>query len=189
MIFENDIKACIKVLKAGGVILYPTDTIWGIGCDATNEAAVESIYSLKQRAENKSMIVLLADKEEIKNFSKSPSPAILKILETEIRPTTIIYPDAKNLAKNLIGIDDSIAIRIANDSFCNTLIKKFSKPIVSTSANISGEASPAFFAEISSTIKNGVDYIVKHRQEEKIIATPSKILLWKKDEELVVIRG
>ena len=189
MNFENDIKECIKVLNAGGVILYPTDTIWGIGCDATNEAAVASIYSLKQRAENKSMIVLLAGEEEIKNFSKSPSLAILKILETEIRPTTIIYPDAKNLAKNLIGIDDSIAIRIVKDNFCKTLIKNFGKPIVSTSANISGEASPSFFGDISSTIIKGVDYIVKYRQEEKTIATPSKILLWKKDEELVVIRG
>ena len=150
MNFQNDINECITVLQAGGIILYPTDTIWGLGCDATNSAAVAKIYALKKRAENKSMIVLLSEEEEIEKYCKEPSEAIKKIIKNEIRPLTIIYPNAKNLAKNLIGEDGTIAIRIANESFCASLINTFEKPIVSTSANISGEQSPKNFRDISS---------------------------------------
>ena len=188
MNFENDIRECAKVLKAGGIILYPTDTIWGLGCDATNEVAVAKIYLLKQRAENKSMITLLVDKEEVKNYCKSPSQAIKEVLNNQKKPTTIIYPDAKNLAQNLIGADGTIAIRIVNDSFCEALITTFGKPVVSTSANISGKPSPKNFDEISSAIKNGVEYIVQHRQKDKMIAHPSKIMIWKTDDEIIVIR-
>ncbi len=188
MNFENDIKDCVKFLNAGGIILYPTDTIWGIGCDATNANAVSKIYTLKKRAENKSMIVLLTDNKRIKNFAKEPSEKIQCLLKNEIRPLTIVYPDAKNLAKNLIGEDGTIAIRIAKDSFCELLINTFGKPIVSTSANISGEASPKRFLDISSEIIEGTDYVVNYRRDDANENVASKILLWKNDDEIIVIR-
>ena len=188
MNFENDIKNCINVLKTGGIILYPTDTIWGLGCDATNKTAVAKIYSLKKRAENKSMIILLNNKKEIKNYCKAPSEAIKKILGNETRPLTVIYPDAKNLAINLIGVDGTVAIRIVKDSLCEAIINLFGKPIVSTSANFSGDESPKFFKEIFPEIINGVDYVVNYRRDDNVEKKPSKILLWKNDDEIVVIR-
>ena len=188
MNFENDITNCIKVLKTGGIILYPTDTIWGLGCDATNKMAVAKIYSLKKRAENKSMIILLNNDQEIKNYCKAPSEAIKKILATETRPLTVIYPDAKNLATNLIAVDGTVAIRIVRDSFCETIINLFGKPIVSTSANFSGDESPKFFKEISPEIINGVDYVVNYRRDDNNEKKASKILLWKNDDGIVVIR-
>jgi L-threonylcarbamoyladenylate synthase len=186
--FEDDIKNCLKVLNEGGIILYPTDTVWGLGCDATNEKAVAKIFALKKRAETKSMIILLKDKNDIEQFSKRPSTSILEMLENTERPITIIYPNAKNIATNLISEDGTIAIRIVKDLFCETLLQSFGKPIVSTSANISGEIGATSFNTISATIKNGADYIVQHRQLENIIVKPSRILLWKNDEEIVVIR-
>ena len=188
MNFENDIKECVKVLKAGGIILYPTDTIWGLGCDATNKEAVAKIYSLKQRSENKSMIVLLTDQNQIKDYCKSPSHSIKIIMRNEIRPLTIIYPNAKNLALNLIGNDDTIAIRIVKDSFCESIIHYLKQPIVSTSANISGSESPKNFKDISKEIINGVDYVVNYRRDDKDIKAASKILMWKNDNEIIILR-
>lgn len=185
---ENDIKNCLKILQDGGIILYPTDTVWGLGCDATNETAVAKIFALKKRAETKSMIILLKHKAGIKNFCKIPSASIVEMIENTERPLTIIYPEAKNIAGNLISEDGSIAIRIVKDVFCETLIGAFGKPIVSTSANISGEAGATSYNTISEEIKNGADYIVQHRQNENIIVKPSRILLWKNDGEMVVIR-
>lgn len=186
--FDNDIKNCLRVLNAGGIILYPTDTVWGLGCDATNETAVTKIFALKKRAETKSMIILLKDKNDIRTYSKIPSASIVEMMDNTERPLTIIYPAAKNIAPNLISEDGSIAIRIVKDEFCEALLESFGKPIVSTSANISGNVGATSFHTISDEIKNGAGYIVQHRQYENIIAKPSKILLWKNDEEIVVIR-
>jgi L-threonylcarbamoyladenylate synthase len=178
MNFDYDIENCLRVLKAGGLILYPTDTVWGIGCDATNAEAVEKIYSLKQRPDEKAMIVLVADEKDILNHVAAPDLSVFDYLEKTKKPTTVIYDGAIGFADNLIGIDGSIAIRICQEIFCRQLIKRFRKPIVSTSANISGEQAARTFAEIGDEIKRGVDYIVNYRQNDKSIAKPSSLIKW-----------
>lgn len=177
--FENDIKQCLGVLKQGGLILYPTDTVWGIGCDATNERAVEKIYRLKKRPDEKAMIVLVADEREILSYVAAPDLEVFNYLEQTSKPTTVIYEGAIGLAENLIAADGSIAIRICQEPFCKHLIKRFRKPIVSTSANISGEAVNARFHTIPVEIKSGVDYIVEYRQDDVNISTPSSLIKWK----------
>ena len=186
--FLNDIDNCLTVLKNGGIILYPTDTIWGIGCDATNADAVAKIYALKNRAEEKSMIVLLADTKAIVQYVTQPDFAVQDYLQQVTKPTTVIYDGAIGLAENVINKDGTVAIRIVKDEFCNHLIKRLKQPMVSTSANISGTPSPATFSEISDTIKNGVDYIVQHRQKEVLPVAASAIIRWTKDGTVTVIR-
>lgn len=188
MSYEVDIENCIKILAEGGIILYPTDTIWGLGCDAENAEAVAKIYAVKKRAENKSMIILLADEKQIGHYAKAPSQKISTLLQETEKPLTIIYPDAKNLAENVINEDSTIAIRIVKDDFCEALIKRFGKAIVSTSANVSGEKSPASYDEISDEIKNAADYIVQHKRDNSTPARPSRIVKWEEDDELKVIR-
>ena len=174
--FEKDIEQCLQVLKQGGLILYPTDTIWGIGCDATNAHAVEKIYQLKKRPDEKAMIVLVADEKEILRHVASPGLQVFDHLQKATKPTTVIYEGAIGLAENLIARDGSIALRICHDPFCKHLIKRSRKPIVSTSANISGEPVAKLFTEIADEIKNGVDYIVKYRQDDQTIAEPSAVI-------------
>lgn len=186
--FENDIENCLEVLRNGGLILYPTDTVWGIGCDATNEKAVEKIYQLKQRPESKSMIVLVAEEKNILQHVASPDLAVFDYLEKVEKPTTVIYNGALGLAENLTGDDNTIAIRICKESFCRHLLKRFRKPIVSTSANISGSVTPKIFKEISEEIKNGVDYIVEYRQDDETIAEPSSVIKWYKEGKFDVLR-
>jgi L-threonylcarbamoyladenylate synthase len=186
--FENDITTAIAVLRSGGIILYPTDTIWGIGCDATNEEAVAKIYRLKQRADEKSMIILLAEERDIIQYVAQPDLAVFDYLDTVTKPTTVIYEGAIGLADNLVNADGSIAIRIPKDEFCTHLIKRFRGPVVSTSANISGQPSPTSFSTISDEIKNGVDYIVQHRQDDESAAMPSSIIKWNADGSLTVLR-
>ena len=176
--FENDIESCIKTLNEGGLILYPTDTIWGIGCDATNASAVQKVFSLKGRAETKALIVLLADERELLKYVAAVDLQIFDYLEVQTKPTTVIYEGALGLADNLIAADGSVAIRICKDDFCKHLIKRFRKPIVSTSANLSGEKSPASFSDISSAIKSGVDYTVNWRSNENKPASASSIIKW-----------
>ena len=188
MNFEIDLQKCLTVLKNGGKILYPTDTVWGIGCDATNEAAVESIYKLKQRSEQKSMIIFLEDETRIIDFARTPNNKINIIITELKKPITVIYSNAKNLASNLINEDGTIAIRIPSDEFCNQLLKAFGKPIVSTSANISGEKTAANFKEISKLIKENVNYVCAYRQDDKSIAKPSKIVKWNYYDSIEVIR-
>ena len=188
MNYSEDIKNCIWSLRNGGTILYPTDTIWGIGCDAADEQAVTKIYTLKKRTEEKSMIILLADENEIKNYAAVPSEEIKSVLHFSGRPVTVIYPGAKNLAKNIISADGSIAIRIVQDEFCCSLINAFGGPVVSTSANISGEAFTGTYHTISAEIKQRVDYIAHHRREDKNPSAPSRILKWTEDKGLIVIR-
>ena len=178
MNFENDILQCLKVLNNGGTILYPTDTIWGIGCDATNADAVEKIIALKQRPAQKSFVVLVADEREIIKYVASPDLAVFDYLDKTQKPTTVIYEHALGLAENVLADNGSVAIRICMDEFCKHLIKRFRKPIVSTSANISGESAPAFFKEISKMIIKGADYVVQYRQDDVSKAAPSSIIKW-----------
>jgi L-threonylcarbamoyladenylate synthase len=185
--FENDIEQCLKVLKEGGLILYPTDTVWGIGCDATNEKAVERIYKLKKRPESKAMIVLLATEQEVLQHVAAPDLQLFDYLQEVKKPTTVIYEGAIGFADNLVADDGSVAIRICNEIFCRHLIKRFWKPIVSTSANISGKPVPKIFTEITDEIKQGVDYIVQYRQDDTIIAEPSSLIRWE-NGSLTVLR-
>ncbi len=186
--FENDIEQCLLVLNNSGLILYPTDTVWGIGCDATNAAAVESLYALKKRSDKKAMIVLLADENDILKYVTEPNPKVFDYIKGIPRPTTLIYEGGTGMAENVIQKDGSIAIRITNDPFCNQLIKRFGKPLVSTSANVSGYPPPAVFTDIDIIIKNGVDYIVQHRQDDLTEALPSAVVKWNTDGSITIIR-
>lgn len=186
--FTKDIDACLQVLQNGGLILYPTDTIWGIGCDATNEAAVEKIYQLKKRSDEKSMIVLLAEQRDLLHYVAQPDLGVFDFLKEVEKPTTIIYSDAIGLAENVINKNGTIAIRIVDEIFCKHLIKRFRKPIVSTSANVSGYPPPKIFADIDIIIKEGVDYIVEFRQNDTTVAIPSAIVQWNPDGSYDVIR-
>jgi L-threonylcarbamoyladenylate synthase len=185
-IFIDDAENAVNVLRRGGIILYPTDTIWGIGCDATNAAAVEKIISLKQRPPQKSFVVLAASEKDILQYTASPDLAVFDYLLTVTKPTTVIYEHALGLAENVVNDDGSVAIRICSDEFCRYVIKRFRKPIVSTSANLSGEISPANFDEISNTVKQGVDYIVQYRQHDKSRNTASSIIRWKNGAPLII---
>ncbi len=175
-IFEEDLNAAVNTMKNGEIILYPTDTIWGIGCDATNKEAIKKIYRLKNRDEQKSMIILVAASSDINYYVSNPSQKILALLALQETPTTAIFPNAINLPSNLINEDGSIAIRVTKDNFCNHIITRLGHPIVSTSANISGQYYPQIFSQISDEIKNGVDYIVRWRQQEQTVANPSSIV-------------
>src|SRR5450432_2018704 len=155
--FLKDINNCLEVLRAGGVILYPTDTVWGLGCDATNAIAVEKIFDIKQRPPAKSMIVLLADERDVLQYVAAPDLQVFDYLDTVTKPTTIIYDGIIGLAGNVLADDGSAGIRVVKDAFCKHLIKRFRKPVVSTSANISGEPAPAHFADIPASIKTAVD--------------------------------
>ncbi|MDP4263114.1 MAG: L-threonylcarbamoyladenylate synthase [Bacteroidota bacterium] len=186
--FNNDIEQCLKVLRGGGLILYPTDTVWGIGCDATNEKAAERIYKLKKRLDNKAMIVLVAEERDVLQHIANPDLRVFDYLEQATKPTTVVYKGAIGLAENIVGKDGSIAIRICQDDFCRHLLKRFRKPIVSTSANISGKPVPATFSGIDIEIKIGVDYIVNYRQDDAIPAEPSSVIKWNKDGTATVLR-
>ncbi|MET0462759.1 MAG: L-threonylcarbamoyladenylate synthase [Chitinophagaceae bacterium] len=188
MDFQQDIDQCLKTLSDGGLILYPTDTIWGIGCDATNSEAVKKVYALKQRADEKALIVLLSDERDVLQYVAGADLSVFDYLQQTSKPTTVIYEGAIGLADNLIGGDGSIAIRLCRDPFCRHLLKRFRKPIVSTSANISGQSSAPFFKQVSAEIKSGVDYVVRHRQDDETVAVPSAIIKWK-NGGAEVIRG
>ncbi|MCD4794438.1 MAG: threonylcarbamoyl-AMP synthase [Bacteroidales bacterium] len=162
---QEDINKALKVLQNGGVILYPTDTIWGIGCDAKNEKAVEKIYKIKKRDDKKSMLILLNNINHIYSYVEDVPEIALDIVELATKPTTIIYQRAKNLAENLIAEDGSIGIRITSEKFTDKLLQRFKNPVVSTSANVSGDPAPENFYEISEKIKLNVDYIVNYKQD------------------------
>jgi len=185
---KEDIKKACEVLIAGGIILYPTDTIWGIGCDATNEEAVKKVYKLKQRADNKAMIVLLDNPVKLDYYIDGVPELSWDLIEVSEKPLTIIYDGARNIAPNLIAEDGSLAIRITKERFSQELCKRFRKALVSTSANISGTASPQNFAEISDEIKNGVDYIVNYHQDDLSKSKPSGIIKLGRGGEIKIIR-
>lgn len=185
---QQEINKAIDVLKKGGVILYPTDTIWGIGCDATNPAAVEKIYKIKQRAESKAMLVLINDSSELDKYVETVPDIAYELIDVAVKPLTIIYDEAIGFASNLIASDGSIGIRVTKEEFSHQLCKRFRKPIVSTSANVSGKKSPATFREIDNAILESVDYVVNYRQEDDCALKSSEIIKLSKSGTIKIIR-
>ncbi len=195
---REDLQEALRVLREGGIIVYPTDTVWGIGCDATNEAAVAKIYALKQREDSKSMLVLLDSAAKLDYYVDVPEAAEM-LLETindqmvndqmvNAKPLTLIYPNARHLAPNLIAEDGSIGIRITNEAFSKALCAQLKHPVVSTSANISGHPTAHFFHEIEEAILNGADYVCRFRREDETPHEPSSIIKVNADSTFVIIR-
>ncbi len=184
---KTEIENALLILKKGGIILYPTDTVWGIGCDATNADAIDKIYALKQRVESKSMICLVTDFKMLNEYVQDVPEVAYDILKFADKPTTIIYDNPIRVAENLIAEDNSLAIRVVKDDFCKLLIKKLRKPLVSTSANVSGAKTPMSFSEIPKAILEGVDYVVNLQQKSKS-GKPSSIIKLKNDGSVSVIR-
>ncbi|MBQ7691121.1 MAG: threonylcarbamoyl-AMP synthase [Muribaculaceae bacterium] len=186
--YKSDLEACIEVLRRGGLILYPTDTIWGIGCDATNAAAVQRVYSLKKRDSGKPLIVLLDSVDHIDHYVVDVPPMALELIDVAVNPLTIIFEGAFNLAPALLGERDSVGVRVTADPFCRELCARLGRPLVSTSANVSGEPAPACFAQVGAAIKRGVDYVVNYRQDDVEAHTASNIILLRGDGTFKIIR-
>jgi len=185
---QDEINKTVEVLKKGGVILYPTDTIWGIGCDATNQKAVNKIFKIKKRIEEKSLIILVDSPEQINSYVKNADDFALELVNSYNRPLTVIYPEAMNLAKGVAATDKTIGIRVVNDVFCKKIIEGLGKAIVSTSANISGYPPPIRFQQITEEIKNSVDYVVDlHRDRIRDIKA-SRIIRIKEKGDFEVVR-
>ena len=184
---NTELKNSLKTLKNKDVLLYPTDTVWGIGCDATSEDAVNKIFKLKQRSESKSLIILVNNFEMLCKYIPKISEEVKNLLRNSIKPTTIIYNNPIGLAKNVVADDNTVAIRIPKNDFCIQLIKDFGKPIVSTSANISGAATPNCFEEIDAAILDSVDYVV-NLQRKEVNHKSSTILKVGENGEIIVLR-
>ena len=187
--FETDVERCLEILEQGGTILYPTDTVWGIGCDATNAAAVERIYTIKERPAAKSMIILVADEKDILQHVADPNPQIFDFLKNTPKPTTVIYQGAIGIADNLVHDDGTVAIRVVQDKFCRHLLKRLRKPIVSTSANISGDPAPKKFMDVLDYIRTSVDYVVQYRQDDESEAETSAIVKLDRSGNAIYIRS
>jgi len=185
--WKTELDHCIETLRKGGVILYPTDTLWGLGCDATNEEAVQKIFRLKNRPGAKSMIVLLDSENRLESYVREIPEQAYTLIEYAEKPLTIIYDGARNLAQSVVAEDGSIGIRIVKDEFCKKLIERFRKPIVSTSANLSGQVPPVSFTEIDSSIRNGADYVVNLRQQE-ISRQASTVIRLRKNGTIEILR-
>jgi L-threonylcarbamoyladenylate synthase len=185
---EADIVQCLKTLSAGGLILYPTDTVWGIGCDATNAEAVKKVYQLKQRDDSKALIVLIDSADHLDHYVVDVPIIARELIAVAVKPLTIIYEGAYNLATNVLGDQDSVGIRIPNDEFCHRLCERFGKPIVSTSANVSGAPTAKTFADIDASIVQGVDYAVQYRSDDHASRHPSNIILLSRDGTFKIIR-
>lgn len=183
---EEVIKA-YEIIKEGGIILYPTDTVWGIGCDATNPEAVAKIYKLKQRAETQSMIVLMNGEKMMYNVFKNIPEVAWQIMDLSENPTTLVLDKPRNVAPNLVATDNTLGIRLVKEPFCFKLLERMKKPLVSTSANISGQPTPKSFKEISPEIIKGVDYVV-NLQRDKIAGKPSTIIKLSSDSQVKIIR-
>jgi L-threonylcarbamoyladenylate synthase len=186
--FADEIEKAVEVLRAGGIILYPTDTIWGIGCDATNALSVKRIYDIKQRQDAKSMLVLMENPNLLTSYVTEVPEIAWELIDVADSPLTIIYPKAKNLAINLLAADGSIGIRITTEIFTQQLIRRFRKPVVSTSANISGQKSPQNFAGISDEIKRSVDFIVSYRRDDPSRSKPSAIIKLGAGGQIEIVR-
>lgn len=186
--FQVDIDHCLDCLRKGELILYPTDTVWGIGCDATNAAAVEKVYALKKRVDTMAMIILVDKESMILAHVDQKDLTIFDYIKGIHKPTTVIYQKGKQLAENAMGKDGTIAIRVTNEIFSKSLIEQFGKPIVSTSANISGFPTPLKFSDISLDIIEGVSYVVRYNQDNDSMQQPSSIIKWNNNGELEVIR-
>jgi L-threonylcarbamoyladenylate synthase len=189
MTFEEDLRNSLKVIKEGKVILYPTDTVWGLGCDATNQDAVARIFSIKARNDSKSLIVLVNSEFMLQRYVKEIPDAASQITSISENPITIIYPTSKNLAAGVTSEDGSVGIRITSDPFCCELITRLRRPIVSTSANKSGEPSPAHFGEISRSIIDLADYVVWHRREDRQKHNASPVIKVELNGEIKIIRN
>jgi L-threonylcarbamoyladenylate synthase len=188
MTFEEDLKNSLKALREGKIILYPTDTVWGLGCDATNAEAVERLFRIKSRSDSKSLIVLVDSEFMLQRYVKEIPPVASQITSISNKPVTIIYPAGKNLAAGITSGDGSVGIRITDYPFCSKLIERFRKPLVSTSANISGETSPAHFGEISASIIGSADYIVWHGRNDRQKRTASPVIKVELNGEIKIIR-
>jgi L-threonylcarbamoyladenylate synthase len=185
---EEEINKAVEFLLKGKTILYPTDTIWGIGCDATSQKAVERIFRIKQRPEKKSLIILLDTEEKIERYVTDVPQLAYDLIRNYSSPLTIIYPNSRGLARNVVADDKSIAIRVVKDEFCRLMIARFGKPVVSTSANVSGEPAPLAFSRIPESVKQGVDYVVRYNQNTVTRTKPSTIIKIKKDGSFDVLR-
>ena len=185
---EEELKKACNIIRKGGIILYPTDTIWGIGCDAANAEAVQRIYDLKQRSDSCAMLVLIDSPEYLPHYVRELPDIAGNLIELSVKPLTIIYSGAQNVAPNLIAADGSLGIRITRETFSQQLCRRLRKPLVSTSANISGQPAPANFSEIRDEILQGVDYVVDYRQQEKQKSQASSIIRLEKGGIVKVIR-
>lgn len=185
--YNTEIGNALTVLKKGGLILYPTDTVWGIGCDATNADAIDKIYAVKKRSEEKALICLVSDFKMLNQYVEEVPEVAYDILKYAKKPTTIVYDRPIRIAENLVGEDDTLGIRVTKDKFCQQLIRKLKRPLVSTSANISGEETPESFSQISPDILKGVDYVVNLQQSKKS-SNPSAIIKLNNDGKVKVIR-
>ncbi len=185
---DTAVKEATEILRKGGVILYPTDTVWGIGCDATNAEAVDKIYALKQSEDKKSMLVLCGDVNSIVRYVNKAPGVAFDVMEMSEKPLTAILPGAANIATNLIPEEGTLGVRVPNHDFCQKLLRRFGRPIVSTSANISGEPTPKLFKEIDAEIMDGVDYVVHPRFEGKPTKKPSAIIAFGEDSSIKIIR-
>jgi L-threonylcarbamoyladenylate synthase len=188
MNLKNEIKRAVSTLKKGGIILYPTDTVWGLGCDATNENALLKIYELKQRPKNKGFIVLMKDIEQLQSHTQYIPEKAINLISFYDKPVTIIYNNIKNLAPLVYYEDMSLAVRIPRNTFLHTLIQEFGKPISSTSANLSGKPTPSFYNEIDEKIVTSVDYVFNYQRDDQEAKTPSRIIKFDENDELIVIR-
>ena len=187
-IYDKDIKAAVEVMRQGGVILYPTDTVWGIGCDATNPEAVEKVFKIKHREDSKALICLVDSEARLQRYVRNVPNVAWDIIELATKPVTLILDEAVNLANNLVAEDGSVAMRVTREPFSNQLCYRCQKPIVSTSANISGEPAAANFKDIAPELREAVDYVCTSRRQEKKPHTPSSIIRLKQDGEVEVIR-
>lgn len=185
---RDEVAKAFEVIKDGGIILYPTDTIWGIGCDATNTDAVKRIFQLKQRDEAKSMIILLDTENKLESYISDMNPLAYDLIEYAENPLTLVMPGAKNISPALIAADGSVGVRVCKHQFCEQLIQRMKKPLVSTSANVSGKPSPQYFSQIDDEIINGVDYVVDIDQHSKEIKTPSTIMRLAPDGKFEFLR-
>lgn len=185
---KEDMAEAVRVLKAGGVILYPTDTVWGLGCDATNAEAVERIYRIKQRQDSKALIVLADSEAMISRYVAEVPEVAWDVIELATRPTTVIFDRGLNLAPNLLAQDGSVGIRLSREAFSSQLCFHLRKPIVSTSANVSGQPSPRIFREIIEEIRQQVDYVVRYRQDDITPASPSSVIKLGRGGEVKIIR-
>jgi L-threonylcarbamoyladenylate synthase len=174
--FSDDIANALKVLRAGGVILYPTDTVWGLGCDATNGEAVKKIFSIKKRSDSKSLIVLVNSVGMLTRYVENPPDVALQMAEWSEKPLTVVYDKGRSLAEGVASSDGSVGVRICTEPFCDALIDAFRKPIISTSANISGEDTPAIFDDISEEVINGADYVCRYRQDDRTRLSASSVI-------------
>ena len=187
--FGTDLAGALKVLRAGGIILYPTDTVWGLGCDATNAKAVSRVYEIKQRAENKSLIILVNSVAMLERYVENPPEVAIEMAELSEKPLTVVYDRGRSLAEGVASSDGSVGVRVCTEPFCDAIIDALRKPLVSTSANISGSNSPAIFDEISEEVKAAVDYVCLWRQNDRSRATPSSVIKVSGNGIVKILRG